>query len=82
MAIQKTLNFKEVVVTDAYIRVRRFEGNKQNIVCHVEMCANAEAPAFDTMAFEMSYDLEGANPLKQAYENLKAMPQFSGAVDC
>jgi hypothetical protein len=28
------------------------------------------------------YDIEGDNPIKQAYEHLKTLPEFEGAIDC
>lgn len=32
--------------------------------------------------FAFSYDINGENPIKQAYEYLKTLPEFSDATDC
>jgi len=29
-----------------------------------------------------NYDLDGENPIKQAYIHLKTLPEFADAVDC
>jgi hypothetical protein len=32
--------------------------------------------------YEFAYDLEGQNALVQAYNHIKTLPEFSGAIDC
>lgn len=39
-------------------------------------------PAFSWHQYECSYDINGANPIAQAYAHLKTMPEFAGATDC
>jgi hypothetical protein len=30
----------------------------------------------------MAYDIDGENPVRQAYLHLKTLPEFAGATDC
>jgi hypothetical protein len=39
-------------------------------------------PFFMETMYSCSYDLNGPNPIKQAYQFLKTLPEFSDAVDC
>lgn len=43
---------------------------------------NLNIPHFEDVGYSCAYDLEGGNPLKQAYDHLKTLPEFAGAVDC
>jgi hypothetical protein len=36
----------------------------------------------DERVFEAAYDINGANPLAQAYAYVKALPEFASATDC
>jgi hypothetical protein len=38
--------------------------------------------AYQTAEQSFAYDLDGPNPIKQAYQFLKTLPEFSDAVDC
>ena len=40
-----------------------------------------DKPAFDDTGFWVPYDINGANPIAQAYAHLKTLPEFAGAVD-
>ena len=40
------------------------------------------AVAFAQRNMACAYDLNGDNPLKQAYTYLKTLPEFAAAVDC
>lgn len=41
-----------------------------------------EITAKFSKAFDFSVDLEGPNPIKQAYLHLKTLPEFADAIDC
>jgi hypothetical protein len=43
---------------------------------------NANVPHFADVSYTCAYDLTGANPIAQAYEHLKTLEDFAGAVDC
>lgn len=52
------------------------------------LASYAESPAasdepFVRMSHNCTYDLESAkNPFQQAYDYIKSLPEWSGAVDC
>jgi len=31
---------------------------------------------------DCAYDINGKNPIAQAYDHAKTLPEFAGAVDC
>jgi hypothetical protein len=82
MALRKTINFKSIAVNDCYIKVWRIEGNKEQISFNVSYSANSNVDAFNGESYSCAYVLDGNNPIKQAYEHLKTLPEFAGSVDC
>jgi len=83
MALKKTVEFKGIEVQNAYIRVWRFEGNKSEISVGVGFYKDAESEMFDSKTVKVdSFVLGGDNPIAQAYEHLKTLPAFAGAVNC
>jgi len=43
---------------------------------------NSGLPHFAGVVASCAYALDGANPIAQAYEHLKTLPEFAGAIDC
>jgi hypothetical protein len=43
---------------------------------------NDGSPFFAESQHSCVYDIEGSNPIAQAYEHLKELPELAGAVDC
>jgi hypothetical protein len=82
MALQKTIQFKGINVTDCYIKVWRIEGNKSKISFNVSYSANKDSEMFNSELYRCEYDLQGDNPIKQAYKHLKTLPEFADSVDC
>jgi hypothetical protein len=87
MALQKTLtlvdNFNELVVFDnAYIQIAKVETSKITSIATVLIRKSSSSQILKTQIAEFSIDLEGPNPIKQAYLHLKSLPEFSDAVDC
>jgi hypothetical protein len=37
---------------------------------------------FYSKEYSAPYDLDGPNPIRQAYLHLKTLPEFAGATDC
>ena len=69
-----------VVVADLfYIKVEAVSGTKANVNCTVSF--TGEKIKFQK-AYTFEPDLGGANFIKQAYEHLKTLPEFSDVVDC
>jgi hypothetical protein len=84
MALKKTTTTVHgFTATDAYHRVEalRLE-SKSQITFHVRSYASPDTPFFTEQVMTSAYDLNGDNPLAQAYANVKTLPEFAGAVDC
>ena len=68
---------------DAYHRV---EGLSLLSKGAIQFAARAyvsdDKPSFAETFHACAYDLNGDNPIKQAYEYLKTLPEFTGATDC
>lgn len=87
MALKKTItlidNFEiEVSIVDAYIRVGRIEGDKDKILAFVDIMKEQGGRSFKTELYTLDHNLDGGNPIKQAYKYLKTLPEFEGATDC
>lgn len=85
MALQKTVNtphgFESV---NAYHRVEgvRLQG-KESIAFQVRSYKSKnELSAFNDELHSCEYELSGSNPIAQAYDHLKTLPEFAGATDC
>lgn len=84
MALSMPIEFRGVPVSAAYIRVVEpaIGADKQSMRFGIQYCATPEHPPLQVREVaEAPYDLDGANPLQQAYEHLKTLPEFVGAVD-
>lgn len=85
MALQKTVTTLHGFVSqDAYHKVDNIKiFNKSSMTFDVKILKSKnETIAFNTLSFQCAYDLEGVNPLKQAYEYLMTLPEFAGATSC
>lgn len=91
MALQKTLvkkeqNFSgELVAQNAYWRVESVSADKTKgtakVLTYTEKPSEKSA-IVSSMLIDFPVDLNGENFIKQAYNHIKTMPEFSGAVDC
>lgn len=77
---KKISGFDQVVEAPAYWRIDSIDGNKNS----VNIKANAYVNNVQVDGFSALFvpDLDGTNFIKQAYEHLKSLPEFAGAVDC
>ena len=67
---------------DAYHRVENLSlANKNHMTFALRSYASADHPSFAEAYFSCAYDIAGENPIKQAYEHLKTLPEFAGAAD-
>jgi len=84
MALKLTKQTKEgLTAIDAYHKIENVTLQNKNIIMfNVKSYANIDFPEFDAKTFTCEYDLNGENPIKQAYLHLKTLPEFEGAVDC
>lgn len=84
MALQKTvMTLHDFEATDAYHRVEAAMLNtKTELGFHVRSYKSKDATvAFHDASYRCAYDIAGENPIKQAYEHLKTLPEFAGAAD-
>ena len=84
MALNKTTTSSQgFEAVNAYHRV---EGlclvTNQSMTFRVRTYKDVSFPAFADNGYSFSYDITGENPIKQAYEYLKTLPEFSNATDC
>lgn len=85
MALQKTVTTPYgIEVIDAYHRIECVQiVNKTSIVYHVRTYKdNTGLPFFNEVVLESYYDINGDNPIAQAYAHLKTLPEYADAVDC
>jgi len=83
MALKKTINTKHGIdVNDAYHRVESVQlREKTQLMFAVRSYADPSKQAIDEKIVSCAYNLNGDNPIKQAYEHLKTLPEFAGAAD-
>lgn len=85
MALKKTVHtlfgFEAV---DAYHRVEGVSlASKTQISYFLRSYKdNSGVPAFAEVHQFCQYDMNGANPIAQAYADAKQLPEFAGATDC
>ena len=83
MALQKTVTTPHgFEATEAYHRVEGVFLSKTETNFRVRVYKDASSEtAFADDGFSCAYDIAGENPIKQAYEHLKTLPEFAGAAD-
>jgi len=71
-----------VKVADSYCRVERVSLAKDKIDFFVAYYVSVDKPCFFQKQHGALYALNGSNPIKQAYDYLKTLPDFAGSTDC
>jgi hypothetical protein len=85
MALEKTVTTPQgFEAVNAYHRVKNLALTSKNTISfHVQSLKDSNIPAeFASEFYSCQYDLNGANPMEQAYIHLKTLPEFAGAKDC
>jgi hypothetical protein len=85
MALKKTAQTPfGIEIANAYHRVEGLRIiDKDQISFQIRSYKdNSGLPHFADAAAGCAYTLDGANPIAQAYEHLKTLPEFAGAIDC
>jgi hypothetical protein len=84
MAIRKTIDFKGITVPNAYIQVTSLsiKADWEHMEFSGQMMIDANSPPFDGLSHECPYNLEGGNPVRQAYDFLKTLEKYAGSEDC
>ena len=82
MALQQTFSHLGFPLTDAYLKISSYTGDKKYLRFNLEIKATESGVPLDMLSYSFSLDLEGSNPIKQAYLHLKTLPEFADAIDC
>jgi hypothetical protein len=87
MALQKNIQLTDnfgiqVEIPNAYIKVSNATCSKGASSYYVEIRTEANGRLVNKLMKEFTYDLDGENAIKQAYLNLKTIPDFNNAIDC
>lgn len=84
MALTKTTISPEgFEAINAYHRVEGLNlVNKQTISFRVCAYKDLSFKSFNEKGYSCDYNINGENPIKQAYLHLKSLPEFVDAVDC
>lgn len=84
MALKKDITTRQgIEIKDAYFRVVNVRLNGKSAMEYViAFSKDAQSPAVDSTSHDSSYELFGSNPIAQAYEHHKTLPEFAGATDC
>jgi hypothetical protein len=84
MAIQSSIKTEfGLDLPAAYIRIASTATtNKSVLVFSAYVFADSNYPAISQRQYTCPLDLEGPNPIKQAYLHLKSLPEFANATDC
>lgn len=86
MALRKDLiitkdNFDGILMAkNAYWKVQKVLGDKALV--STEVVAILDNKVVETISDSFIPDMDGKNFIAQAYDHLKTLPEFAGAVDC
>ena len=73
----------ESITTDPlYIKIVFVGGTKDAMKTVVSFTQESTNQPIGSRDYEFILDLDGPNPIKQAYLHLKSLPEFADAVDC
>jgi hypothetical protein len=87
MALTQSISLKNnfgenTVFNDAYIKVRSVNFSKEVAQANVDYYGFDQSKLLTIKQYSFDVLLDGPNPIKQAYQFLKSLPEFSDAVDC
>jgi hypothetical protein len=71
-----------LIAKNAYWKVEKFSGNKLQCRVSVGAYTQQDGTLLGSKEYYFVPAMDGANPIKQAYEHLKTLPEFAGATDC
>ena len=84
MALKKTVTTPYgFEVVGAYHRVEGVQLIGKSKICfQVRTSVDGVFPHFEDSSHECAFDINGVNPISQAYAHLKTLPAFADAADC
>ena len=71
-------------IPNAYWKVESVTSTKTDSSCVVSISKILEdnQTAIETKQYKFATDMQGDNPIRQAYKHLKTLPEFADATDC
>lgn len=82
MALQKTVKTVHgLTATNAYHRIENMTLNKSEMRFDLRSYSDVNAPPFGFVHCFCAYNLNGENPIRQAYLYLKTLPEWADAAD-
>jgi hypothetical protein len=85
MALKKSFEVTQgLMAQDAYIRVQNVNiayGGQSNATVHVYVNDQAKEPV-KVLCYGFQHSLSTGNAVAQAYNHIKTLPEFAGAIDC
>ena len=81
MALQLSTEKFGATFAQAYYKAERIVVSKDGIHISVNVYNTANGEVMDSKHYQMDYDAAGGEPLTQAYNYLKTLPEYSGATD-
>lgn len=86
MALKKQYEVSPgLVASEAYICVNNVNivrGEPAGATVHVYGNSDTSLDPLRVLCYGFEYRLDAGNPIAQAYEHLKTLPEFADAVDC
>ena len=86
MALEQSISFKtqygDITVDGVYIKVTRVSATKLEGTATLWFTKGKDGNFLKDFSVDFPIDLDGKNFIAQAYEHIKTLPEFSGAVDC
>jgi hypothetical protein len=73
---------QDVSINNCYIKVAVVTATKSTCTALVWFMSSQIGEQLEERPYFFSYDITGENPIKQAYEYLKTLPEFANATDC
>lgn len=84
MALKIDTTYKGFPISGAYVAVLvpTISMDKTEMAFNIQTSASEGSEALDNQYITSPYMIDGGNPFSQAYEYLKTLPEFLGAMDC
>lgn len=84
MALSKNIQTKSgIEIQDVYIRVESVSIlEKTALQFLLRFYKDKSKPSIDETFMTCKYDIDGKNPIEQAYVHVKSLENFSDAKDC
>jgi hypothetical protein len=82
MALMANFQVNGIMVNGGYIKVQDLFCTKDRIEAGVGFKASSSDLPVKIEKYNFIPDMDGGNFIKQTYEYLKTLPEFTGAIDC